>query len=222
MFKLRSGQGYAFAGVTLALVLAASGFAVASIPGRGGIIHGCYKKHGGGLRVINRSKRGFAGKCRKSEKSLSWNQKGTPGTPGAQGTPGPQGPAGASVIVRARNSTPLVVHSGTTGTYSLNGGSWSQGAMETDLFFGQITVTTPGNCGYGLVTATVMLGADATHSEADFVAVSGTSTQPFSLSYGFEPGAATARTVSLNVRNGCGPGQDITVDSAALDVAALL
>jgi hypothetical protein len=198
---------------------------MAAIPGHGGIIHACYRKHGGGLRVIDRSKRGFAGKCRKSEKSLSWNQKGPSGPPGPQGVqgiPGPQGPAGASVIVRARNSSSLVVPGGTTGTYSLNGGSWTQAATETDLFFGQVTVTIPASCPYGLVTVTVMLGAVASQSETEFFAGFGTSTQPFSISYAFEPGVATARAVSLNVQNGCGPGQDVTVDSAALDVAALL
>jgi hypothetical protein len=222
MFKLRSRLSYAIVGVTLAVVLGASGFAIASIPGHGGIIHACYQKHSGGLRVIDRSKRGFAGTCRKSEKSLTWNQTGPPGIPGPQGSPGPQGPAGASVMVRARNSTPLVVPSGTTGTYSLNGGSWTQAATETDLFFGQVTVTMPASCGYGLVTVTVMLGSVATRAEADFVAVSGASTQPFSLSYAFEPGVATARSASLSVQNGCGPGQDVTVDSGALDVAGLL
>jgi hypothetical protein len=115
----------------------------------------------------------------------------------------------------------LVVPGGTTGTYSLSDGSWTQAATETDLFFGQVTVTMPASCGYGLVTVTVMLGAVATQSEADFVAVSGTSTQPFLLSYAFEPGAATARAVSLRVQNGCGSGHDVTVDSAALDAASL-
>ena len=36
MFRLRSKLSYAYVGVTLALVLGASGFAVASIPGHGG------------------------------------------------------------------------------------------------------------------------------------------------------------------------------------------
>ena len=219
MSKLRSQLSYATVGVTLALVLGASGFAMASIPGHGGIIHACYQRHGGDLRVIDRSKRRFAGKCRKSEKSLSWNQKGIPGPPGA---PGPQGPAGASVIVRARNSSPLVVPGGTTGTYSLGGGSWTQAATDTDLFFGQVTLTMPASCGYGLVTVTVRLGAAGTNSVAEFFAGSGTTTQPFSLSYAFEPGTATARSVSLSVQNGCGSGQDVTVVSAALDVGALL
>jgi hypothetical protein len=216
MSKLCSRLSYTTVGVTLALVLCATGFAMAAIPGHDGIIHACYKKQGGGLRVIDLSKSGFAGKCRKSEKSLSWNQKGSPGTPG------PQGPAGASVIARARNSTPLVVPAGTTGIYALNGGSWTQAATEIDLFFGQVTVTMPANCGYGLVTVTVMLGAVPTQAAADFVSVSGTSTQPFPLSYAFEPGVSTARAVSLSVQNGCGSGQSVTVDSAAVDVAALL
>jgi hypothetical protein len=125
------------------------------------------------------------------------------------------------VIVRARNSTPLVVPGGTTGIYSLNGGSWTQAATETDLFFGQVTVTMPASCGYGFVTVTVMLGAVATQSEAEFFAGSGTSTRPFSLSYAFEPGAPTARAISLSVQNGCGSRQDVTVDSAAVDVTAL-
>ena len=218
MSKLRSQRTYVTVGVTLALVLGASGFAMASIPGHGGIIHACYQKNDGSLRVIDRSKAGSAGKCRKSEKPLSWNKNGPRGVPGM---PGPQGPPGASVIVRARNSTPLVVPGGTTGTYSLNGGSWTQAATEIDLFFGQVTVTMPGSCGYGLVTVTVMLGAVAAHSQAQFFAGSGTSTQPFMLSYAFEPGAPTARAVSLSVLNGCGAGQNVTVDSAALDVAAL-
>jgi hypothetical protein len=219
MSKLCSRLSYTTVGVTLALVLGATGFAMAAIPGHDGIIHACYKKQGGGLRVIDLSKPGFAGKCRNSEKSLSWNQKGSPGIPGM---PGLQGPAGASVIARARNSTPLVVPAGTTGIYALNGGSWTQAATETDLFFGQVTVTMPANCGYGLVTVTVTLGAVPTQAAADFVSVSGTSTQPFSLSYAFEPGVSTARTVGLSVENGCGSGQSVTVDSAAVDVAALL
>jgi hypothetical protein len=218
MSKLRPRLSYASVGVTLVLVLGASGFAMASIPGRGGVIHACYQKQNGGLRVIDRSKGGSAGKCHKSEKPLSWNQKGQPGPPGA---PGPQGPPGASVIVRARNSTPLLVPGGTTGIYPLNGGSWTQGATETDLFFGQVTVTMPASCGYGLVTVTVTLDAVPTQAQAEFFAGSGTNTEPFPLSYAFEPGAATPRTVSLSVQNGCASGQGVTVDSAALDVAAL-
>ena len=143
------------------------------------------------------------------------------GPPGVQGMPGPQGPPGASVIVRARNSTPLVVPGGTTGNYSLNGGSWTQAATEIDLFFGQVTVTMPGGCGYGLVTVTVMLGAVAADSTGSiFRRIRHQHPSLYAL-IAFEPGAPTARAVSLSVQNGCGAGQNVTVDSAALDVAAL-
>ena len=77
--------------------------------------------------------------------------KGATGDPGAargvQGPPSPQGPAGASGDCARPQLDPLsVVPSATTGTYSLNGGSWTQTATETNLFFGQVTVTMPASC----------------------------------------------------------------------------
>jgi hypothetical protein len=53
----------------VALVLAAGGFAIAAIPSADGTIHGCYKKDGGALRVVN-----GAGGCRAGERALSWNR----------------------------------------------------------------------------------------------------------------------------------------------------
>jgi hypothetical protein len=92
--KLRSHLTYANVGVTVALVLATTGFAVASIPGRGGIISACYRGSGGGLRAIDTAKKGSAGKCTKKEKALSWNQQGPRGLQGVPGQPGPQGVQG--------------------------------------------------------------------------------------------------------------------------------
>ena len=73
------------AAVTL---LAVIGFA--SIPGADGVIHGCFKKSGGTLRVIDMS----VTTCGRDETLLSWNQTGPQGPQGPQGVPGPQGPAG--------------------------------------------------------------------------------------------------------------------------------
>jgi hypothetical protein len=53
----------------VALVLAAGGFAIAAIPSADGTIHGCYKKDGGDLRVVN-----GAGGCKANERALSWNR----------------------------------------------------------------------------------------------------------------------------------------------------
>jgi hypothetical protein len=82
----------------VALVFATTGFAVGSIPGRGGTISVCYPKNGGGLRVIDSAKRGVAGKCGKKEKALSWNQQGLQGLRGAQGLQGIQGVPGGQGI----------------------------------------------------------------------------------------------------------------------------
>src|SRR2546430_3309774 len=97
--KLRSHLTYANVGVTLALVLATTGFAVASIPGRAGVVSACYQRTSGSLRVIDSAKRGSVGKCRKSEKPLSWNQQGPQGLQGGrgvQGLPGVQGVQGST------------------------------------------------------------------------------------------------------------------------------
>jgi Collagen triple helix repeat (20 copies) len=81
--------------VLAAGVLAVGGIAYASIPDATGVIHGCYLKSGGGLRVID-----SAGHCGMSETSLNWGQQGPPGPAGpagpagAAGQTGPMGPAG--------------------------------------------------------------------------------------------------------------------------------
>jgi hypothetical protein len=54
------------------------------------VIHGCYSKSGGSLRVIDAS----VTNCTKSETSLDWNVQGQQGPQGPQGADGPQGPAG--------------------------------------------------------------------------------------------------------------------------------
>jgi hypothetical protein len=74
--RLRSHLTYANVGVTVALILGASGFAVAAIPNDKGEIQACYKKSDGKLRVIDPAKKGKAGKCKSDEKALNWTQKG--------------------------------------------------------------------------------------------------------------------------------------------------
>src|SRR5207302_4966596 len=56
------------------------------IPDSGGVIHGCYSKKDGSLRVIDT---GLGGTCdAKKETALDWNQTGPAGP---QGPPGPSG-----------------------------------------------------------------------------------------------------------------------------------
>lgn len=74
-----------------AVGLAAGGVAYATIPDSGGVIHGCYQKNEGQLRVIDPS---AGGACRSSESALSWSQTGPQGPQGPNGPAGPAGPQG--------------------------------------------------------------------------------------------------------------------------------
>jgi hypothetical protein len=67
-----------------------AGTAYATIPGGDGVIHGCYTKSGGTLRVVDAS----VTKCKSTETSLNWAQRGLPGPQGDPGQPGPAGPQG--------------------------------------------------------------------------------------------------------------------------------
>jgi hypothetical protein len=65
--------------------VAVGGIAYAAIPDSGGLIHGCYNKNSGNLRVIDTSGKG----CTTSEKALNWNQTGLTGATGPSGSAGP-------------------------------------------------------------------------------------------------------------------------------------
>ena len=83
-----------FVAALIGCVVIAGGLAFATIPDGGGVIHGCYSKSGGSLRVIDAS----VTNCGKSETSLNWGVTGPQGPQGIQGpagAQGAQGPAGA-------------------------------------------------------------------------------------------------------------------------------
>jgi hypothetical protein len=101
----------ALAGV---FALAAGGsIAWASIPDSDGVIHGCYDKVSGKLRVAD-TEDGEPKGCANHETALTWNQQGLPGPPGPPGPEGPkgetgdtgpQGPPGASGWERVSDTT---------------------------------------------------------------------------------------------------------------------
>lgn len=74
-----------------AVVAAAGGVALASIPGADGLISGCYNSTSGLLRVVDTAGAG----CTSRETAISWNQTGEKGEPGASGTDGSDGAPGA-------------------------------------------------------------------------------------------------------------------------------
>ena len=81
--KFRPRATYANVAATVALLMGLTGFAFAAIPGPDGVIHACYQKKKGGLRVLDAGR-----KCLKSEKPIAWNQTGPQGK-GEKGEPGP-------------------------------------------------------------------------------------------------------------------------------------
>ena len=83
--------------VILLAVLASSigglAYAVASIPGPDGVIHGCYSTKNGALALIDPG-----ATCPKDTTALNWNQTGPQGPAGPGGPQGPQGPQGPAGV----------------------------------------------------------------------------------------------------------------------------
>lgn len=71
------GRGRSVLLLTTVIVLVTGIIAYASIPDANGIIHGCYKKTGGQLRVID----GETSACDNNEMPIQWDQTGPQGPP---------------------------------------------------------------------------------------------------------------------------------------------
>lgn len=82
----RSGFIAAAVGISLS---AGVGVAWSQIPDANGVIHACYTRSGGSLRIIDAGQN-----CSSKETSLAWNQAGQQGPKGEAGATGPAGPAG--------------------------------------------------------------------------------------------------------------------------------
>lgn len=92
--KRSVGTKLAFAAGGAAAALAIGAAAFASIPDSGGVIHGCYQKNSGSVRIVDTAN----GSCTNGEIAIQWNETGPAG---AQGPAGPEGPAGpTNVLVR--------------------------------------------------------------------------------------------------------------------------
>lgn len=102
--KVRSIPARLLIATAAGMVVLAGGVAVAAIPDSGGIIHGCYGKAFGGLRVIDTAK---TSNCGPGEVALNWNQQGPKGDTGPQGPIGPKGDAGAQGAAGPKGDTGL-------------------------------------------------------------------------------------------------------------------
>jgi hypothetical protein len=139
---------------TIALLAALGGGAWAAIPGPEGIIHGCYNRHNGALRVIDTTARQ---RCRRRESELDWDEIGPPGPRGGGGKAGKNGTNGKNGVngKNGTNGTPGAP--GVSNAYT-GGQSGSVGLSSTPT--GVLALSVPS--GDYVVTASVKLtNADA-------------------------------------------------------------
>jgi hypothetical protein len=67
----------------------AAGVAYAAIPDGDGVIHACYDKQLGQVRIVDTGPNPVPKGCGKNEVAISWNQTGPQGPAGPPGPPGP-------------------------------------------------------------------------------------------------------------------------------------
>jgi hypothetical protein len=84
MQRKLGAKGVALLVSSIGVLAVAGGLVYATIPDTSGLVHGCYAKSTGNLRVIDDS----SSSCKSNEQSLTWNATGP------QGPPGPAGPGG--------------------------------------------------------------------------------------------------------------------------------
>lgn len=134
--------------LTAFVVLVLGIIAYASIPDANGVIHGCYKKSGGTLRVIDDA----VTQCdSRAEIPIQWNQTGPQGPQGPAGPQGPIGPQGATGPEGPAGPT------GATGDTGPQGPAGPGGAKAMAFINGDgtmircyngVTGSTSGNCGF--------------------------------------------------------------------------
>ena len=98
---MRISKRLRYAGIatmtTVGLSVAVGAIAYAAIPDSSGLIHGCYDKTLGSVRVIDPSSSNpLKNKCHSFETALDWNQTGPQGAAGPAGVKGDTGAAGAT------------------------------------------------------------------------------------------------------------------------------
>jgi len=115
------------AAVGLAVLIVGGGVAMATIPGSGGVINGCYNKTGGALRVIDPG----VASCSNGEAALNWNETGPQGPQGPKGDPGPQGAKGDLGAQGPSGPQGAKGDQGPTGPKGLTGDSGKDGTSVT-------------------------------------------------------------------------------------------
>src|SRR3954468_3064620 len=125
----------------LAAVFAATG-AYAAIPDGGGVIHGCYGKDNGVVRVTD-TQTNVPKSCTTKEMALDWNQQGPKGDPGA---PGPKGDPGSSDGYITHNPSAAFQPATTLASMYLPAGSY---LLSAKLLAASFTPNQTFTCSFG-------------------------------------------------------------------------
>jgi hypothetical protein len=191
----------------LALVVALGGVGIAAIPGSDGVINACYAKKNGDVRVVKAGK-----KCKKGEKTISWNQQGPPGPAGPQGAQGAQGTQGVA---------------GTNGANGIDGSPGQAGSAGPGLLFGSGTTMNSGTIFTSLAGANTTtqnlaftpMPAGATLTARDFSVRINPAVAAGTLTVALQKnGADTALACTINTgQTSCTPAGSPTVPLAPGD-----
>jgi hypothetical protein len=143
---------------------------------------------------------------------LPFPATGPTGAKGDKGDPGANGLPGAVVVARSRGG-PVTISAGSTVSIPLTDYIWTQGATETDLFLGSLTLTQPIGCAASGLSVAVSAGGSP-------IANVGFLTPPTNPIQGWllESGAATPRALTVNATNDCNVNSSGTVDAISVNV----
>ena len=214
--------------LALALVLA-GGIAFATIPDSAGVIHACYKKSGGAVRIINSP----TVKCQSTETAISWNQKGVPGPPGPSGSPAPTPPPPIHIGVAGGSfNVPFV--NGCCGTSVTNAqlvpvpltqASWIQKAGTFNVVYLRVAVSQATNSS-DCQTPNMALNAFIDGTPVGPLVVlamplgsSQTRSFPTTQVYSLTPGVDGSHTIEVKAASDCIAGTVIT--DVSVDVTTI-
>ena len=142
MRTIRQHLTYTKVALAVGVFLLAGGVAWAASGSGGTVIHACYSKRSGTLRV--------AARCKHGEKSLSWNKSGPEGRAGARGSRGATGASGSNGLNGGE---------GPAGPSDIYAAGKATGALSLTEYTSYAQLTLPP--GSYLVEATVILFANA-------------------------------------------------------------
>jgi hypothetical protein len=171
--------------------------------------------------------RGISGTAGAVGATGPWGPAGPTGATGPTGAPGGAGPQGqdgnASIVLRARGTTPVTVPHGASTNIPLTGTTWTQGANDLNLVTGAMTIETPSSCtgSFGNAVVISVNGVPNTFVVAPTAPANTSVTVPVVVSDVTEPGTGTPQTITAKLANTCTKsGEDYTVTNAKIDVLA--